>query len=113
MMKCWKMNLRPGQYSWWGPMAWRVGSIGMWLYKLRKLNGPNFTWPLLMFSGAVSEKNLQRMGKIYHGKPLQVKTRKELIATLKPKDWRYLRADNGDLPVEYTAPLAAHAMAAS
>jgi hypothetical protein len=34
MMKCWKMNLRPGQYSWWGPTAWRVGSIGMWLYKL-------------------------------------------------------------------------------
>jgi hypothetical protein len=25
-----------GQYSWWGPMAWRVGSIGMWLYKLRR-----------------------------------------------------------------------------
>jgi len=34
MMKCWKMNLRPGQYSWWGPLAWRIGAIGMWLYKL-------------------------------------------------------------------------------
>lgn len=101
MMKCWKMNLRPGQYSWWGPMAWRVGSIGMWLYKLRGLNGPNFTWPLLMFSGAISEKNLQRMGKIYRGKPLKVKSRKELIASLKPKDWQYLRADNGDLPMEF------------
>lgn len=94
-------------------MAWRVGSVGMWLYKLRRLNGPNFTWPLLMFSGAVSEKNLQRLGKIYRGKPMKVKTRKELIASLKPKDWRYLRADNGDLPVEYSAPIAAHAMAAS
>jgi hypothetical protein len=98
MMKCWKMNLRPGQYSWWGPMAWRVGAIGMWLYKLRRLNGPNFTWPLWMFSGAISEKNLQRMGKIYRGKPLKVKTRAELIASLKPKDWQYLRADNGDMP---------------
>ncbi|CAN5865653.1 hypothetical protein BH18ACI4_BH18ACI4_14930 [soil metagenome] len=104
MMKCWKMNLRPGQYSWWGPTAWRVGSIGMWLYKLRRLNGPNFTWPLWMFSGAISEKNLNRMGKIYLGKPLKIKTRKELIATLRPSDWQFLRADNGDLPFGYQPP---------
>lgn len=105
MMKCWKMNLRPGQYSWWGPTAWRVGSIGMWLYKLRRLNGPNFTWPLWMFSGAISEKNLNRMGKIYVGKPLKTKTRRELIATLRPHDWQFLRADNGDLPEGYTPPI--------
>jgi radical SAM superfamily enzyme YgiQ (UPF0313 family) len=98
MMKCWKMNLRPGQYSWWGPTAWRIGSIAMWLYKLRRLNGPNFTWPLWMFSGAISEKRLARMGKIYTGKPLKTKTRAELIASLKPKDLQHLRADNGDLP---------------
>ena len=104
MMKCWKMNLRPGQYSWWGPTAWRVGSIGMWLYKLRKLNGPNFTYPLWMFSGAISEKNLHRMGKIYMGKPLKTKNRKELLATIKPSHWQYLRADNGDLPEGYTPP---------
>ncbi len=104
MMKCWKMNLRPGQYSWWGPTAWRVGSIAMWLYKLRRLNGPNFTWPLWMFSGAISEKNLERMGKIYVGKPLKTKTRKELIASLKPHYLQYLHADNGDLPDGYTPP---------
>lgn len=98
MMKCWKMNLRPGQYSWWGPTAWRVGSIGMWLYKLRKLNGPNFTYPLLMFSGAISEKRLEKMGKIYVGKPLKTKSRKELLATLKPKMRQYLRPDTGDMP---------------
>lgn len=98
MMKCWKMNLRPGQYSWWGPTAWRVGSIGMWLYKLRKLNGPNFTYPLLMFSGALSEKRLEKMGKIYVGKPLKTKNRKELLASLKPKMWKYLRPDTGDMP---------------
>lgn len=103
MMKCWKMNLRPGQYSWWGPTAWRVGSIGMWLYKLRKLNGPNFTYPLLMFSGVLSEKRLEKMGKIYMGKPIEVKTRKELIATLKPKQLQFLRADNGDLPESFLA----------
>ena len=37
-------------------------------------------------------------GKIYVGKPIEVKTRKELLATVKPGHWRFLRADNGDLP---------------
>jgi radical SAM superfamily enzyme YgiQ (UPF0313 family) len=105
LMKCWKLNLRPGQYSWWGPTAWRVGSIAMWLYKLRRINGPNFTWPLFMFSGALSEKRLERMGKIYLGKPLKTKTRRELIASLKPYYWQFLRADNGDLPEGYAPPL--------
>ena len=27
MMKCWKMNLRPGNASWWGPAAWRTGAL--------------------------------------------------------------------------------------
>ena len=105
MLKCWKMNLRPGQYSWWGPMAWRVGALVMWLYKLRRLNGPNFTWPLLLFSGAISEKSLERMGKIYIGKPMKTKTRKELIASLRPHYWQYLRPDNGDLPEGYSPPV--------
>jgi radical SAM superfamily enzyme YgiQ (UPF0313 family) len=104
IMKCWKMNLRPGQYSWWGPTAWRLGAIGLWLYKLRRLNGPNFTWPLLMFSSALPEKTMERMGKIYVGRPLKTKTRKELIASLKPNYWQYLRADNGDLPEGYAPP---------
>ena len=72
----------------------------MWLYKLRRLNGPNFTYPLFMFSGLMSEKRLGKMGKIYTGKPIEVKSRKELIATLNPKARQYLRADNGDLPVD-------------
>ncbi|PYT03332.1 MAG: hypothetical protein DMF60_18785, partial [Acidobacteria bacterium] len=101
IMKCWKMNLRPGQYSWWAPTAWRVGAIGLWMYKLRKLNGPNFKWPLLMFSSAMSEKMMGRLGKIYTGRPVKVKSRKELIAGLKPHYWQYLRADNGDLPDGY------------
>jgi len=109
MMKCWKMNLRPGQYSWWGPTSWRVGSIGLWLYKLRKLNGPNSTYPLLMFSSALSEKRLAKMGKIYMGKPLKTKTRKELLATLKPKMRQHLRADNGDLPDEDKSAVAVNA----
>ena len=98
IMKCWKHNLRPGQYSWWGPMAWRVGSLFMWLYRLRKLNGPNFTWPLMMFAGVAPEKTLQDMGKIHVGKPLVTKNRSELIASLRPNHLKHLRADNGDLP---------------
>ena len=70
MMKCWKMNLRPGQVSWWGPTAWRLGAIGLWAWKLRKLNGPNFTWPLLMFASALPGALMAKMGKIYLGRPL-------------------------------------------
>jgi hypothetical protein len=114
IMKCWKMNLRPGQYSWWAPTAWRVGSLALWMYKLRKLNGPNFKWPLLMFASAMSEKMMGRLGKIYTGQPIKVKSRKELIAGLKPHYLQYLRDDNGDLPEGYLAqprPTAQKALA--
>jgi hypothetical protein len=87
-------------------MAWRVGALILWLYKLRRANGPNFTWPLLMFASAFPEGIMERMGKIYIGKPLKIKSRKELLATIKPQHWRYLRADNGDLPDGYEAALA-------
>jgi hypothetical protein len=76
----------------------------MWLYKLRRINGPNFTYPLWMFSGALSEKMLDRMGKIYVGQPIKIKTRKELLATIKPKDRRFLRADCGDIPEGHMSP---------
>jgi radical SAM superfamily enzyme YgiQ (UPF0313 family) len=110
IMKCWKMNLRPGQYSWWAPTAWRVGAVGLWMYKLRKLNGPNFKWPLLMFSSVMSEKMMGRLGKIYTGRPIKVKSRKELIAGLKPHLWQYFREDNGDMPEGYQpAPRTARA----
>jgi len=98
MMKCWKMNLRPGQASWWAPTVWRVGAIAMWAYKLRKLNGPSFTWPIFMFANALPEWMMAKMGKIYMGKKLHIKTRKELLATIKPSQYQYLRADTGDLP---------------
>jgi len=101
IMKCWKFNLRPGQYSWWGPMAWRLGGIFMWLWKLRRTNGPNFTWPLLMFSSVLPEKMMARMGKIYTGKPLRSKSRRELLATIRPSFRRYLRPDAGDLPEDW------------
>jgi hypothetical protein len=98
MMKCWKMNLRPGQMSWWAPTLWRLGAIGLWAWKLRKLNGPGFTWPMFMFASALPESLMDRMGKIYVGRPITVKTRKQLLATVKPHQWQFLRADCGDLP---------------
>lgn len=98
MMKCWKMNLLPGQNSWWAPTAWRVGALGLWAWRLRRLNGPGFTWPLFMFAGALPEALMAKMGKIYTGRPLRIKTRKELLETIKPSMRRYLRPDTGDVP---------------
>lgn len=104
IMKCWKNNLRPGQYSWWGPSAWRIGSVFMWLTKLRRTNGANFTWPLFMFASLMPESWMERMGKIYVGKPLKLKNRKELLETIRPSYWKYLREDCGDLPKGWPGP---------
>jgi radical SAM superfamily enzyme YgiQ (UPF0313 family) len=98
MMKCWKMNLCAAQLKWWAPTVWRLGALGLWLFRLRRLNGPSFTWPLLLFSGVLPEDLMARMGKIYRGKRLSIKSRKELLATIRPRFWRHLRADAGDLP---------------
>ncbi len=98
MMKCWKMNLRPGQASWWAPTAWRVGALVLWAWKLRKLNGPGFTWPMFMFANALPEALMAKMGKIHLGRKLNIKTRKELLATIKPHQHQYLRPDTGDMP---------------
>jgi radical SAM superfamily enzyme YgiQ (UPF0313 family) len=104
MMKCWKMNLRPGQVSWWGPAAWRAGAIALWAWKLRTLNGPGFTWPLFMFASALPERLMARMGKIHMGRPLPIKTRKELLSTIKPSMRQYLRPDTGDMPDDMPPP---------
>src|SRR4051812_20469842 len=98
MMKCWKMNLRPGQASWWAPTVWRLGAIGLWAWKLRKLNGPGFTWPMFMFANALPEKLMAKMGKIHLGRPLKIKTRRELLATIKPHQIQFLRPDTGGMP---------------
>jgi hypothetical protein len=103
IMKCWKMNLRPGQNAWWAPTAWRIGALGLWAARLRKLNGPSFTWPLLMFAGVAPERILKRFGKLHVGRPLTIRSRKELLTTIKPHQWRHLRPDTGDLPDGYTA----------
>jgi hypothetical protein len=96
------MNLRGAEFKWWVPAAWGLGAIGLWLFRLRKLNGPRFTWPLLLFSGTIPEKLMARMGKIYWGKPLKIKTRKELLETIRPNFWKHLRPDTGEIPDRMT-----------
>jgi hypothetical protein len=98
IMKCWKMSLNRALQSWWGPTVWRIGAMLFWALKLRKTNGPNFKWPMFMFSSAIPEWLMEKMHKIYRGKPMNVKTRAELLKTIKPQHWKYLREDNGDLP---------------
>lgn len=105
LLKCWKMSVDAALHSWWGPPAWRIGAFLLWLAKLRKANGPAFTWPLLMFTNTLPERLMEKMGRIYRGRPLPLKSRKELLATIKPRHWRYLREDNGDLPAGWEAPL--------
>ena len=53
---------------------------------------------MLMFASALPERLMQRTGRIYEGRRLPIKTRKELLATIKPHNWRHLRPDTGDLP---------------
>ena len=105
MMKCWKMNLRPGQNSWWAPTAWRLGALTLWAWRLRKLNGPGFTWPMFMFASALPERLMARWGKIHLGRPLKIKSRKELLETVKPSMRRYLRPDTGDMPDDMGSPV--------
>jgi len=66
--------------------------------RLRRLNGPGFTWPLFMFANALPEALMAKMGKIYVGQRLPIKTRKELLATVRPGMRQYLRPDTGDMP---------------
>jgi hypothetical protein len=98
IMKCWKMNLRPGQKSWWAPFVWRIAALALWALKLRNLNGPAFTWPLFMFASVLPEAIMKRMGRIYAARPLAIKNRRELLATVKPSQRQYLPIDAGDLP---------------
>ena len=98
ILRCWKMNMRPGLYSWWGPLSFKIGGVVLWALRLRKTNGPNFTWPMMMFCSALPENLMYGMGKLYKGRPITIKTRAELLASVRPNYWKYLREDAGDIP---------------
>jgi radical SAM superfamily enzyme YgiQ (UPF0313 family) len=87
IMKAWAVASRIGLQSTWGKWSFGVGALVLWASRLRRLNGPNFTGPLLQFSGVVPERWLERAGVLYHGHPLPRRTRGDLLATVRP-DWR-------------------------
>ena len=98
MMKCWKFNLRPGVNTRWARWAFRMGGLSLWAMKLRRTNGPNFKWAMMNFSGVFPEPWMQRWGKLHRPRPLKLKTRAELLRSMRPSYWKDLRADTGDVP---------------
>jgi radical SAM superfamily enzyme YgiQ (UPF0313 family) len=87
IMKAWQVASRVGLQSTWGKVSFGVGSIILWAVRLRRVNGPNFTWPLFQFSGLIPDSVLARVGKVYPGRPLPRRTRDDLMTTVRP-DWR-------------------------
>lgn len=87
IMKAWAVASRIGLQTTWGKLSFGVGSLVLWAARLRRVNGPNFTWPLVHFSGLVPERLLERAGTIYGGRPLPRVTRDDLLATVRP-GWR-------------------------
>jgi radical SAM superfamily enzyme YgiQ (UPF0313 family) len=87
IMKAWAIASRIGLQTTWGKLSFGAGALILWAGRLRRVNGPNFTWPLVQFSGAVPERWLERSGRIYGGRPLSPMTRDDLLATVRP-DWR-------------------------
>ena len=106
ILKCWKFNLQPGQYITWVPWLWRLAALLLWVFRLRRLNGPNSTWPVMMFSGVVPERLLARYGKVYVGRLGATKSRRELIAAVRPAFQRFFRPDADEAPARDGPPSA-------
>ena len=87
IMKAWAVASRIGLQTTWGRLSFGAGALVLWATRLRWANGPKFTWPLVQFSGLVSDRWLERTGRIYTGRPLPRVTRDDLMATVRPA-WR-------------------------
>jgi hypothetical protein len=87
IMKAWAVASRIGLQTRWGKLSFGAGALLLWAARLRRVNGPNFTWPLVQFSGVVPEQALVRTGRVYGGRPLPRVTRDDLLATVRP-DWQ-------------------------
>jgi radical SAM superfamily enzyme YgiQ (UPF0313 family) len=87
IMKAWQVASRIGLQSTWGKVSFGVGALVTWAVRLRRVNGPNFTWPLMQFAGVVPEAWLERTGKVYRGRELPRRSREELLAGIRP-DWK-------------------------
>jgi radical SAM superfamily enzyme YgiQ (UPF0313 family) len=111
IMKAWQVASRIGLQSTWGKLSFGLGSLVLWATRLRKVNGPNFTWPLVQFSGTVPDTWLERTNRIYGGRPLPRRTREDLLATVRP-DWlkAIAAAESGDRPLSSRRVLPLHAV---
>jgi len=89
MMKCWKMNLRPGQAAG-GAHVWRLRRHRALAWKLRKLNGPGFTWPMFMFANALPESSWRRWARSTWP-AAEDQDAPELLSTIKPQPRQFLR----------------------
>jgi radical SAM superfamily enzyme YgiQ (UPF0313 family) len=87
IMKAWRISSAIGLQTRWGKVSFGVGSLVLWALRLRRLNGPNFTWPVVQFSRTVPEEWLHRTGRVYKGTPLPRMSREELVGAVRP-DWR-------------------------
>ena len=87
IMKAWSIASRIGLQTRWGKLSFGLGALVLWAARLRRVNGPNFTWPLVQFSRVVPEGFLERGGLIHRGRPLPRWTREELLSTVRA-DWR-------------------------
>jgi radical SAM superfamily enzyme YgiQ (UPF0313 family) len=87
IMKAWQVASRIGLQSTWGKVSFGVGALITWAARLRRVNGPNFTWPLMQFSGVVPERWLEQSGRVYRGRELPRRSRAELLAGIRP-DWK-------------------------
>lgn len=87
IMKAWQVASRIGLQTTWGKLSFGIGALVLWATRLRRVNGPNFTWPLVQFSGVVPDRWLERTRRIYVGRPLARRTRDELLDTMRP-DWK-------------------------
>ena len=104
MMKCWKMNLRPGQASWWAPTVWRLGAIAPVGVEAAQAERPE----LHVADVAVRQRDAGMAdgedGQDLSGQAAHVKTRKELLKTIKPAMRQFVRADTGDIPDDFASP---------
>jgi len=87
IMKAWQVASRIGLQSTRGKLSFGLGAVVMWAARLRRVNGPNFTWPLFQFSGLIPDSVLARAGKVYPGRPMPRLTRDDLMKSVRP-DWR-------------------------
>jgi radical SAM superfamily enzyme YgiQ (UPF0313 family) len=87
IMKAWAVASRIGLQTRWGKLSFGIGALITWAMRLRRVNGPNFTWPLMQFSGVIPESWLTRSGAVYGGRPLPQLTRDDLLGSIRA-DWR-------------------------